>query len=400
LPTKQSVSSNAEGHCWRDRPSPAFFGLPGPFAFNLPVAQTAAENIWEQTALGWEDRQDELRAYFRRGMIASGQAAGGGADLPVKAPPRAAPEAITPGVWVKTIVSGTDRKDIDNFAQAFGNPLLAGLNWDNSYRQTTYAVIGGFDFGRAELTSPRDSLVFGVMGGYISSAVGFNSPNVFFGPATSTRFNYSGGTVGVSADYMNGGFFIDALVKADFLDLDISGIPGGFLGAGVLSGDQTVHSRTWGVLSNVGYRFELGRYFVEPLGTLSWAQSKIGDLALPGAGVNVDFGTGEALNLAGGVRAGGVLMDDRVHYLETSVTAKVWDRVSGDNTVNFASVPALPGTAFSLTDNKLGNPYGEVSLQLDWIDRQSGWSTFVRGDAFFNDQFTTLTGKGGIRYGF
>jgi hypothetical protein len=211
--------------------------------------------------------------------------------------------------------------------------------------------------------------------------------------------NDQGATIGVSADYMNGGFFIDSLVKADFLDLRIGGIPGGFLGASVLSGEQTVHSTTWGVLSNIGYRFELGRYFVEPLGTFSWAQSDIGSLSLPGAGVNVGFGSGDELSLAGGARAGGVLMDDRVHYLETSLTAKVWDRVSGDNTVNFTSAAALPGTAFSLTD-KLRNPYGEVSLQLDWIDRQSGWSTFIRGDAFFNEQFTTLTGKGGIRYGF
>src|SRR5262249_60172477 len=47
-----------------------FFGLPGPFAFNMPVALTAAQTIWENTAFTWEDRQDELRAYFRHGMMA------------------------------------------------------------------------------------------------------------------------------------------------------------------------------------------------------------------------------------------------------------------------------------------------------------------------------------------
>ena len=208
-----------------------FFGIPGPFAFNLPVAHTATQNIWSETALSWEDRQDELRTYFRCGMIASHQSTGSGADLAVKAPPAPPPCTTTNNVWVKAIASGTDRKATDNFATAFGIPALGVLGtWDNSYRQTIYGVQGGIDFGKMELTSPTDSLVFGIMGGYINSPLQFASPNVFFGPTSFTRFNYSGGTIGGSATYMNGGFFADALVKADFLRLDIGGIPAGFLG--------------------------------------------------------------------------------------------------------------------------------------------------------------------------
>ena len=235
------------------------------------------------------------------------------------------------------------------------------------------------------------------MGGYIDSSLAFNSPNTLLGGNSFTRFNYSGGTVGVSADYMNGGFFIDALVKADFLSLNIGGIPAGGLGIGESA--QSVTSTTWGVLSNVGYRFEAGRYFIEPLGTFSVAEDRIGALSLPGAGLNANFGTGDAFNVAGGARAGGMLMDDHFHYLEASLTTRVWDRISEKSNVNFTSIPALPGTAFTLQDKFVG-AYGEVELGLDWIDRVSGWSAFVNADAKFNNNFSTLTGKGGLRYGF
>ena len=252
--------------------------------------------------------------------------------------------------------------------------------------------------GLRQAASAADSLVFGIMDGYINSSVAFDSPNTFTNPTSFTRFNFSGGTVSMSADYMNGGFFIDALVKADFLSLDIGGIPVNALAAGA-SGNQTVNSTTWGVLSNVGYRFERGRYFIEPLATVTAATDRIGTLTLPAAGIAANFGNGNAVNIAGGARAGGILMDDHYHYLEASLTTRVWDRLVGDSNVIFTSTTGVPGTTFPLSD-KFSGAYGEVELGLDWIDRVSGWSAFVNGDAKFNDNFTTLTGKAGLRYGF
>ena len=58
-----------------------FFGLPGPFAFNMPVAHTGAQSIFQETADVWEDRQDEVRNCMRHGLIAAGLGAGGSVDL-------------------------------------------------------------------------------------------------------------------------------------------------------------------------------------------------------------------------------------------------------------------------------------------------------------------------------
>jgi hypothetical protein len=369
-----------------------FFGVPGPFAFNLPVAATGAQTIFQETADGWEDRQIEVRNCMDRGLIASRQAWGSGADLAV---PPAAP--LLPncgvGIWTKLVGSATRRDALADLSKL--DPLFAGLTFDNSYRQRTEAVLAGMDFGAAELTSPFDSIVFSVMGGYISSFLDFNSPNTFSPPITTTSFKYTGGTVGGSVTYMNHGFFVDALVKADFLTLNVGGIPAGSC-AGPAECDQDIKALTWGVVGNVGYRFQVGRYFFEPLGSVIWTQTRIDDLNLPGAGVVAQFNTAKRIDVGGGARLGGVVMDDRVHYLEASFTGRFWDRISSDdNSVTFLN----QGPAFTLTDT-FKNAYVETAVQLDWINRFSGWSSWAKVDAKFNSELQTYTAKAGLRYGF
>src|SRR5262249_6122590 len=152
-------------------------------------------------------------------------------------------------------------------------------------------------------------------------------------------------------------------------------IPGDFCagaGAGAAC-SQKVDSTTWGVLSDLGYRFQWGRYFLEPLFTVSWVNSHFDNLNLLGAGVNANLGDGESTRIAGGFRTGGVLWGDNVRYLETSLTARVWDQVGGSNNVNFLDA----GAPFTLTD-KFSKVYGETSIQWDWINRGPGWSGFLK----------------------
>jgi hypothetical protein len=224
----------------------------------------------------------------------------------------------------------------------------------------------------------------------------FNSPNTLSAPMNNTSFKYNGGTAGASLTYMNRGFFIDALVKADFLNMDIGGIPGAFCAATALQCTQGVNVMTWGTVDNVGYRFALGRYFIEPLGSVIWTRTKIDDLNLVGAAVTAQFNTANRLDVGGGVRFGGVVMDDQVHYVEVSFTARGWDRVSSsNNSVTFLNL----GPAFTLTD-RFKNAYAETAIQLDWINRYSGWSSFAKVDAKFNSELQTYTDKAGLRYQF
>jgi hypothetical protein len=353
-------------------------GVPGPFLFNMPVAHTAAQTIWSETAFAWEDRQDQLRGDQRRLVMAS-HAEGNGADLPVAAAPPAPRET---GIWLKGIGSWTTRNVSAAQLAPFAGVLPA---FDSSYTQSIGGVVVGFDRGRSEIFGPADSFTIGVMGGYVASQVSFDQSLV--APFNTAQLRFSGGSVGVSASYMNGGFYIDALGKADFLTLSVNGIPAG---AGIGSAD--LNARTWGVLANAGYRFDLGRTFVEPVATLLYARSRIDDMALPAAATTVNFGTGDTLNGAIGARFGGVVLEDHRQVLTASVSAKAWGHLAGGNAVNVINL----GPTFVISDT-FTRPFAETALQLDWHDRASGWEAFLKSGVKFNQEFVTATAKGGVR---
>ena len=58
----------------------------------------------------------------------------------------------------------------------------------------------------------NDIVLLGVMGGYIDSDVGFDG---------GTRWALNGPILGVYATYLNDGFYLDTLFKADFLGVDV-----------------------------------------------------------------------------------------------------------------------------------------------------------------------------------
>jgi hypothetical protein len=41
-----------------------------------------------------------------------------------------------------------------------------------------------------------------------------------------------------------------------------------------------------------------------------------------------------------------------------------------------------------------------LSIQLDWINRFSGWSSYAKIGAKFNSELQTYTAKAGLPYGF
>jgi outer membrane autotransporter protein len=358
---------------------PSVFALvsaPNTALFQMPVAITATQNIWYETAFGWEDRQTELRDFFHRGQAFAATLPGNAMPVKAPAPAPAAPPA-QPGIWLKAVGSWTNRSDAQNFP-------LAGMNLpvDLGYRQGVYGVIGGVDIGHDAVFSRDDAVVLGLMGGYVNSSLNFG--------ANPVTFAYSGGTAGASATYLNGGFFADTLVKADFLQLGIGGLP---VEAGTTS--TTVHALTIGAMSNVGYHVERAHVFVEPLATLAYTQTRIDSIGLPAAGVVVNFNNEETLRGAVGARVGSRLVEAPAFAVDASVIARIWDQFRGNNTVAIANF----GLPLALTDNFTG-AFGEVTGHLDFIARGTGLSGFVAGGVKFNRDFTTTSAKGGVRYQF
>jgi hypothetical protein len=352
----------------------ALVSTPNAALFQMPIAMTAAQNIWYETAFGWEDRQTELRYLLHRAQQTAGYAADIG-PMPVKAPGALSPPANNVGIWMKAVGSWTNRSDAQTFSVSSINTPV-----DLGYKQKVFGFIGGFDAGREEVSSPYDSFVVGVMGGAVNSNVDFNS--------LPANFRYSGATAGLSATYLNRGFFVDVLVKGDFLRLDTEGLPAGFA-------TNTVNSVTWGSMGSVGYHAGWGALFVEPMATLAYTRTVIDTIGIPAAGVNVSFGDQETLRGALGARFGGYLWEDPQHSLQASIVARAWDQFRGNNNAFIANA----GLPFGLTDQFTGT-FGEVAGHLDFLAKGSGWSGFTAAGVKFNKDFVTASGKAGIRYQF
>ena len=67
--------------------------------------------------------------------------------------------------------------------------MAAGLgSFDLSFKQNTYSVMGGVDFGKEAVLSASDTMILGLMAGYVDSRLNFKS--------SSNSFKYKGATVG------------------------------------------------------------------------------------------------------------------------------------------------------------------------------------------------------------
>ena len=346
------------------------YGLPDAEVFQLPLAITGAENTWYETALGWNERQEEVRKYWsniyeRVGTDSSGE----------------------PGLWMKVTGSWGDRTITHSLAgYAPGSSVLPDIN--TSFNQDTYSVQVGADTGITQVFDKDDVLVLGGSVGYVNSNVDFKtSPN---------SFGYSGATLGVSADYMNGGFFLDGLLKADLMRLSLNFNSLTYFGYN----NQGINAYSWGVLANAGYHFNLGggnavgldQVYLEPVLTVAYTQSNLDNFSA--LGTSAKFNLGETFRGAIGGRLGGLLSEGDSYFLDGSLTGKYWQEFTNNTSLTVYSLgPQLP-----MDDMAQEKGFGEVTGMLNFAGKDTGWSVNLNGGAKFNSQFTTLEARGGVRY--
>ena len=329
-------------------------GIPDQEVFETPRIVTAAQDIWHQTASVWLDRQSDLRMQLRSN---SGQGVGS-------------------GLWTQMIGSLSKRKVTQDFSLYNGS-----YSFDVSYQQQLYGFMSGIDFGREELFGLIDAWLVGVLGGYIGSRVDFD--------ASDTTAKFQGGTVGAYATYLNHAYFVDALVKADFLSLDYS-----------VPSLQPFDNKADGQARSIGARIDSGfrvpfaaTSFIDPLATVSYVSTDISDMALGGS--NVVYGDNASLRGRVGLRVGGQVLQMPGFRTEASLTGSVWKEFLAKNDVTIVSA----GPDFITTDY-FNKTFAEVSGAIDFIDLGGGFSGHLKGDFRFADalQFWSAKVKGGVRY--
>jgi outer membrane autotransporter protein len=227
-------------------------------------------------------------------------------------------EDVPGALWLSAIGSLSDR-------DAHGAVL--------GYEQSTYGLVGGADFGTR--LGENATLLFGVQAGHVGSSMDVSD-------GLGSDVDLDGTSIGASASLLSGNFFANVQVSADFLKSDIR------IGA---SPTVDTDAATYGIRSDMGYRLENGNgLFIEPMVSVLASQTNLDSFVI--SGVTFEDSSNDMFLLGAGSRLG--LASDG---FSASVTARVWNNLSDDNTIVLTPV----GPALTVTDSGLfGGTFGEV----------------------------------------
>ncbi len=332
----------------------------GPGAFEMPMALTAAQDIWHNSsATVWLDRQADLRICL---AMQDARRAGDTAGSECK---------VKPGVWAKGQGAWVSR---DGGTQSF---TAQGRNYsfDRGYDLSLSGLVSGVDGGWDNVLGTNDTALLGLMGGYIDTDVNFNG---------GTRWALKGPILGAYATYLNEGFYFDTLFKADFLGVDVYG--------NNLGGNGKTNLVNLGVRIDSGYQVALGGgYFIEPQVMLAGVRSRIDDLDIFGG--TVAFDTAESLRGRLGARTG-FAYETRTLALVPDVTMSVWREFQGDNKATISP----PSVGDLTVAQDAGSTFGEVALGLNAVSRTTSWSAFARGHVQFGEDYLGSAVRAGFRY--
>lgn len=335
-------------------------GIPDIESFQLGRVAAQAQWAWARSTGVWRDRTADLRDYVS-GTGTSGR-------------------TLEPGGWARMFGAKADRDDLAEFSL-----LDATYTYDTSYDVDVFGFMAGADFVEHGVLWGGSGML-GVLVGTSSYEAEFDLASA--GPAPTVKG--SGPLVGVYATYLDGGLFVDALVKADFPEITLA-----FHSLGPFGGARdTVDGQSIGGIVDVGYRkFYWREFYTEALGTLSYASTRIDDALLGGS--VIDFGSNDSLRGRLGVGLGGQIADIRGAALTARIEASAWHEFDADNTTHILSL----GPVFPVSDDA-GGTYGEVSGQVTVIGGPSGPSSFVKVDYRFNEEYQDLGVSLGLRVPF
>ncbi|WP_455958384.1 autotransporter-associated beta strand repeat-containing protein [Methylorubrum aminovorans] len=210
--------------------------------------------------------------------------------------------------------------------------------------------------------------------------------------------------VGAYAAVTSGPFTSDISFRHDFYNARFSDPV-----AGVQNRMLPIGSDTWG--ASAGYRFDLPNlfggeqaFFVEPSGSISYTQTRIGTLPVTGGFLNFD----NIDSILGriGFRVGTTFVAGDKLALQPFATASVWNEFAGDALSRFiptASAAALQQgqSAFfvPILTNRVGT-FGQVGVGVTGQLLGTDLLGFVRGDLRFGDRIDGYSINGGVRYPF
>ena len=250
------------------------------------------------------------------------------------------------------------------------DPQEYQVTFDGAEYAETLTIEASHRGGQGGITYAGSKARFGVTFGFGSNESTFAQ--------TGNSYRVESFNIGLHGGWSNGAVFLDALVKADFADVDL---------ALQSVGEQADFDTTaLGFALEAGARLGGETFFVEPVAGINWVSADIPALHFTNAGFAFD--SAESLRAHAGARTGARFETGKVSIVpHVGVFAE--KELAGDNGIAFTSgtqsitladeVPALYGR-------------GEAGLTLEISDR---FSIFAEGELLFGE-IGGGAGRGGL----
>ena len=247
--------------------------------------------------------------------------------------------------------------------------------------------------------------------GYLGSKTQDATPGLT--PPASFRDSLQIPFVGFYVAASNGRFLVDAQIRADFFQNEVSDANNGLSG-------QRFNARGISLTGNVAYNQNLGNHwFIEPSAGIVWSKARVDPLNVPGTGIlGTPVGPGfvppwvltvndiESTLGRLSVRVGTTVMSGNMvwqPFASASVFHEFQGRVTSSLTSNFAAIgPAfapLPTLSSTVATSSLGT-YGQFGLGITAQMMNTSWISYLRGDYRTGDNIEGWSINGGLRYQF
>ncbi len=334
------------------------YGMPGQDLYQMPLMAHAAQALWRGTATSWFDRQSDVRLALREGAALEG------------------------GAWVRVGSGSADR----TVAQSVTGGTTT-LSFDNSYEQETTTLNLGVDF----LVGKEGDRAWSVGG-----MIGYGSSDLRF-DHRANRANFEGPTLGAYASWLQGDWFVDAVLAGNWMSFDFD-VPTFdlFPDSAILVTD----TQTVGLQVDAGWRWQSGRYGVEPLLGLSYVQASFDDMDIPAddsestGGASVAYDTATSLRASLGVHLSARDLLPRLFPLALNLTARAVNETDGEARVAIGNTGPVAAPVANTFDGTFIEMSGGVTLS----NAKGNALGYLNIDSTFNSDYESLGFSAGFRY--
>jgi outer membrane autotransporter protein len=313
------------------------------------------------------------------------------------------------GVWARGVgghLSANTTATAGNIS--FGGFVPGTITCNTRTLEDFAGVQLGADFARLNVNGWN--LHAGSTIGYMGSKTQDGTPGL--SPPASFRDSLQIPFAGFYGAASYGGFLVDAQIRSDFFQNDVSDDNHGLAG-------QRFDARGISVTGNVAYNQKLANnWFVEPSAGIIWSRTHVDPLNVPGTGVaGIPPGPGfvppwvltvNTMDSTLGrlsARVGTTVVSGHVvwqPFASAGVFHEFQGGVTSSLTSNFSAIglgTVLPTLNSTVSSAGLGT-YGQFGVGIAAQDVSTGWVSYLRADYRTGDNVEGWSVNGGLRYHF